>query len=105
MKHQKATKVAIKYNSYRVIYLFMDVPVPFTVPSVPVRFPVPVDNYEPWLVIRCKPKIRRFALSRTSIVQKCTIKLYVFIQFCLTNELNKGILAYAITGSIQAHKQ
>ena len=27
MKLQKAKKVAIKYESYRVIYLFMDVPV------------------------------------------------------------------------------
>jgi len=27
MKLQKAKKVAIKYDSYRVIYLFMDVPV------------------------------------------------------------------------------
>jgi len=27
MKLQKAKKVAMKYDSYRVIYLFMDVPV------------------------------------------------------------------------------
>jgi len=33
MKLQKSNKVAIKCNSYRVIYLFMDVPVP-AVPAV-----------------------------------------------------------------------
>ena len=33
MKHQKRPKVAIKYNSYRVIYLFKDVPVPLLNPT------------------------------------------------------------------------